>query len=236
MNHSKSNFTPFLSGLSQKWRIVLPKFFLITALTLVIAVAALPGYFRGTWQWQDIPKIAITGRLNQLQNEGISLPGWQTVAQKRVEIGANKWSFQVLQKGDDVLTLYLMPQNYYKKKPYVEWVDLQGITKWKTDDFTTLVFESAQKSPVTARFFQARNRQTFAIVQWYAYPNGGHFVPAQWFWRDQWARLQQNRLPWIAVCLQIPVDPLSQLEDHEALAKSLGQAVQNSLEKTAFQP
>jgi cyanoexosortase B-associated protein len=133
--------------------------------------------------------------------------------------------------------LMLMPQNYYKNHPNVEWVDLQGIEKWKTDSHKTLKFAAAEGSQqqVKARFFRAWNKQTVAVMQWYAWPQGGHYASGHWFWADQMAQLKRQRVPWIAVSLKIPIEPLSDVKEIEALTLSLAQNIQNTLNREIFQ-
>ncbi|WP_243397441.1 cyanoexosortase B system-associated protein [Crocosphaera subtropica] len=87
---------------------------------------------------------------------------------------------------------------------------------------------------ITARWFQAWNNKTYAVLQWYAWPGGGHYAPYQWFLADQKAQLKHKRVPWIAVSIKIPMEPLGNLEDMESLAKSLGQEVQKTLEQEIF--
>jgi cyanoexosortase B-associated protein len=87
---------------------------------------------------------------------------------------------------------------------------------------------------VKARFFRAWNQQTFAVVQWYAFNNGGHFSPANWFWQDQLAQLSDRRVPWVAVCLKIPIEPLGELKDAQSVAESLAKTVQTQLNNTVF--
>jgi len=75
----------------------------------------------------------------------------------------------------------------------------------------------------------AYRQQTFAVVQWYAWATGGHPTTRQWFWVDQVAQLKRQRVPWIAVSIQIPMEPLGDLAEIQAIAESLSQTVQATL-------
>ena len=52
---------------------------------------------------------------------------------------------------------------------------------------------------------------------------------------DQQAQLKRQRVPWVAVSVKIPIEPLSELKDAEPLAKSLAQTIQATLDKNIFQ-
>lgn len=145
------------------------------------------------------------------------------------------------------LLLLLRPQVYGADQPEVEWLDVKGSQQWGTDTYQKLRFELTAASDdavsngnqpisITADWFRAWNQeQTYAIAQWYAWPTGGHPSPGRWFWADQrmqWQRRQ--RLPWVAVSLWIPVEPLSDISSQQALAISVGEGVQRSLMQTVF--
>ncbi|NJL83028.1 MAG: cyanoexosortase B system-associated protein [Chloroflexaceae bacterium] len=204
-------------------------------LSLLVIVAALPGYWRG-WSWWDLPKVANIEQLTRLRKVGLTLPGWETLVQERAAIGGHDWSVQVLAQNDRQILLLLLPQVYYRNQPEVEWNDVAGAQRWRSDSYQTLSFSPAgNHSPIPARFFRAwTQRQTFAVVQWYAWPGGGHYAPARWFWRDQFAQIRRQRLPWVAVCLKIPIEPLGELEPAISLATSLAEQVQSALNDGPF--
>ena len=211
----------------------------ILLLSLTIAIAAIPGYWQGgKWSWSDLPALTNGRQMRSLLKTGIEFDGWQTIKQKEIRIGGNKWSAQAITQGETSPVIVLLaPQTYYTNKPYVEWTDIQGLEKWKTDSHRQLEFtvnDDAGSNRVTARFFRAWNKQTFAVVQWYAFPTGGNPSSINWFWRDRVAQLKQQRIPWIAVCLKIPLNPLDDLDSVETKAISLAQQVQNSLQENTF--
>jgi cyanoexosortase B-associated protein len=95
----------------------------------------------------------------------------------------------------------------------------------------------SQSVRVKARLFRAWNdKQTFAVVQWYARPDGGDYSVLSWFVKDQIAQLQDQRIPWVAVCLKIPIEPLGEIDRVETKIKALATQVQQSLMETAFTP
>lgn len=217
-----------------KIKIPIAHLILVLVLILVLAIGSVPGYLSGKWAWSDLPKVENINQLKNLQQTGLTLPGWETLEHHKVNLGGNQWSLEMITKDDqNPIILLLRPQIYYKDKPEVEWSDINAIEHWKTDSETTLKF-TINNYQVNARFFRAWKKTTVAVVQWYAWPGGGDFDPSHWFWLDQLAQLQGKRLPWVAVCLKIPIDPMSKLKSIEPLALSLAQNVQTSLETQAF--
>lgn len=244
MNDSRSKKHLPASAKIQQWSIVRITIILLTL--LLIGIGAIPGYWRGSVPGSDLPQTNNLNSLRQIRADGLTLPNWQTIEQREVTIGGHKWSRQQLeqeQSGNGTakkLTLLLLPQTYYLNQPEVEWMDVNGRERWKTDSQNRLNFSvkhSSRSLGVTARFFRAWNRrQTYAVVQWYAWPEGGHFSPSRWFLADRLAQLHRQRVPWVAVCLQIPIEPLGELEAAKSDAESLAKMVQNRLLADPFRP
>ncbi|MGF1482253.1 MAG: cyanoexosortase B system-associated protein [Cyanophyceae cyanobacterium] len=204
-------------------------------LALLLGIAAVPGYLSGNWLWSDLPETDLTAV--RALKQGLSLPGWETIDQATVRIGSHQWSAQLMSNAEQQATLFLLPQTYYRNQPEVEWMDVRGAERWKTDSSQTLQFSLPQTNTVTAHFFRAWNqRNTFAVVQWYAWPSGGHYAPARWFWLDQQAQLKRQRVPWVAVYLKIPITPLGELEAERTQAESLAKTVQLALLAGPLQP
>lgn len=214
------------------------------ALLALLLFGAVPNYLQGRW-WHEQPPVAQLKQLKDLAKTGIVLPGWQTITQKNVELASGKWLLQELEadKTEPVgdrqrqVLLLLRPQTSTTgagAQPQAEWGDfrsLGGGQSWKSDSDRRLQFEVALsgRKPVTveARFFRAWMRsQTYALVQWYARSDGGHPDPIRWFWVDRQARLSDRRIPWVAVCLLVPIEPLGDIETVRPLAESLGQKIQ----------
>lgn len=210
---------------------------LILLLLISILVGAMPGYLSGgQWKWSQLPKVPHLKAVKSVL-EGLELPNWTMIQQQKVRISGKSWSVQIMRPESSEVSspvvLMLRPQNYYLDKPGVEWMDLDGLEKWKTDSQRRLNFalsEDSNSIAVKARFFRAWNRQqTFAVVQWYALPSGGGYSNWSWFWQDQIAQLRQSRVPWIAVCLKIPIEPLGNLDEVQPLAESLARQIQDDL-------
>ncbi|MBE9168914.1 cyanoexosortase B system-associated protein [Pleurocapsales cyanobacterium LEGE 06147] len=227
-----------LSRFQQRWSLV--HIALILGLIILILVETIPGYWQeGKRSWLDVPQVSNINQIRSLRQSGLELPDWQTLQQQEVRIGGRQWSVQVMQKPQQKpVMLLLRPQNYYLDKPEVDWMDINGLERWKTDSYRKLHFtvqQDGQSLGVTARFFRAWNRQqTFAVVQWYAFPHGGHYSPAQWFWQDRLAQLHRRRVAWVAVCLKIPIEPLGKLSAAESVAESLAITVQAHLQASTF--
>jgi len=210
----------------------------IALLSLLIIVGAVPGYIKGNWSWSEVTPVTNIKQIRSLRQTGLNLATWETVAQKEVWIGSHQWSAQIIKKkGEKPVMLLLQTQDDDREQPQVEWMDINGVERWKTDSYRQLKFKVKEKAEVKARFFRAWNeRQTFAVVQWYASPQGGSADPADWFWGDQLAQLQKTRLPWSAVSLQIPIEPLGELSAVEGKAEALAKEVQTALMSGPFLP
>ena len=241
-----------LPSLMTKWRIV-SRIAVVGFLLILVGFGAVPGYWTGSWPWAKLPPVTNLKQLKALRNEGLEIPGWQTIEQATLNIGGNKWSFQAIQQDNQKpVYLLLLPQNGPKSQPQVEWADINSFFQsyaktqengeWQTDSYTKLRFTTdisegttTSVTQVTARLFRAWNGQkTFAMVQWYAWPEGGHSVPSRWFWLDQVAQLHRRRVPWVAVCLRIPIKPLGKIEESKPLATSLGKLIQSALMSGSF--
>lgn len=230
---------------------------IIVVLLAIALTSAIPNYFSGQWAWTQTPKVEVIQELKDLQDTGLSLPNWQTLDQQTGQIGGHKWSIQQMQakspsgasEQPTEFVLLLLPQDWHDKQPQVEWMDLNGFLGrmarpdgsplgWTTDTQRRLTFtvspSQGAQGPVTvnARFLRGWNQgQTYAMLQWYAWPNGGNASSSRWFWIDQWSQFRdQHRTPWVAVSVLIPMKPLGDITVHQALATSIGQEVQSALE------
>jgi cyanoexosortase B-associated protein len=140
----------------------------------------------------------------------------------------------------------LRPQVWHADQPEVEWLDIRGSQRWQTDEHQTLSFTvPAQKNDpnkteqivrIKGDFFRAWSKaQTYAVSQWYAWPTGGSASPARWFWVDQLAQWRHHqRMPWVAVNIWIPIEPLSDILPQKDLAVLLGKTLQETLLQTVF--
>ncbi|MBR8831561.1 MAG: hypothetical protein N5P05_003046 [Chroococcopsis gigantea SAG 12.99] len=198
--------------------------------------SVVPQLLTGKFSWGDVPKIANLGaNMTNIRENGINLPGWNSQQQKVLNLGEGKWSLQLLeQSGEPPTILLLLPQTYHRSHPGVEWSDLRSVFHWNSDPVTTLNFPTTGGHEVTARFFRGWDKRTFAVVQWYAFPDGGHYSPSRWYWSDQWAQLRGGRVPWVAVCLQVMIEPTKSLEDVRPDVLKKAQLVQNSLKEQFF--
>lgn len=225
-------------------------------LLAIAAVSVIPDYVTGAWAWSTPPELVQEGALNQLKREGLPLPGWQAEDQQTIEISGHKWSIQTLlpepsstvvsgvNQLDSAVFLWLRPQTWYRDQPQVEWVDVNGTQDWTVDQMRTLHIDvysqgdAKSDRPLTlrARYFRGWNReQTYAVLQWYAWPTGGSPSANQWFWADQRSQLRdRQRTPWVAVNIFIPINPLGEIESVRTLAESLSQQIQVALVRDVF--
>lgn len=214
---------------------------------VLLGIGAAPNYLSGKWPWKEPPQVANLRQIKQLEKTGLEIPGWKTLEQKTETIGGHKWSIQEIEQDNSKpVILMLRPISDRRSQPEVEWVDIDEFGQWQSDSYTQLKFtvegsllnqssggattKMANDTEVEARFFRAWNlQQTAAVLQWYAWYGGGHPAPSRWFFVDQLAQLRRKRAPWIAVCLQIPIEPLGDLKTALPVARSLGQKVQAAL-------
>ncbi|CAD5915050.1 hypothetical protein PCC9214_00285 [Planktothrix tepida] len=212
------------------------KILIVIVMTALLIGAALPGYINQKWSWIDMPQLKTLPQLQTIRKEGLTLSGWQTVKIEPIQIGNQQWLKQEVKRDKQTAIVLLLTQNYYKDQPQVEWMDVTGFLGWKTDEEQRDRFsvkstsEDLDPVEVEVKFFKAWTAtQTYAVAQWYAWPNGGHPAPSHWFWVDRWAQLSRNRAPWVAVCLLIPIKPLGNIQDAWPVATALGESVQASL-------
>jgi cyanoexosortase B-associated protein len=217
----------------------------LVLLLILLVVGGVPGYLTGRWQWKQPPSVTNLSQLREIRKTGITLPGWQTVEQAEQQVSTGRWSIQILQKVDSPsrAILLLHPQNGPMDQPEVEWTDINSWGKLRWGRWDTAQSRSAEftvkrpsqsgknnEAKVTARFFRVVTAQeTFAVLQWYATPNGGNPSPWRWFLADQLAQWQRNRVPWVSVSIMMPMEPLGQVETTWPLAQSLGETVQATL-------
>ncbi|NEP44320.1 MAG: cyanoexosortase B system-associated protein [Okeania sp. SIO2H7] len=205
----------------------------------MLAVGAIPAYITGNWSFANPPTITTFKSLRSIKTDGLRVSGWEIESHQEAKFSGHQWLVQTLQTGDRSAILLALPQNGPKDKPQVEWMDINGLYRWKTDSYQHkkfLVETSGKEVTVEARFFRGwSDRQTYAIVQWYAWPSGGSPAPSSWFWTDRFAMLsQKRRVPWVAVSIQIPIEPLGEIEAYWPVLESLAQKVQLSLIEQAF--
>ena len=209
-------------------------------LLLLLAVGALPGYLVGHWEWQEPPRVINLTKLKEIRHTGLSLPGWQTTEQREEPISGHKWSYQVIAKkgAKTQAIVLLLPQNGPKDQPEVEWTEIKGWGQWdvaqqRSAEFTVKEPQASKlnaEATIEAEFFRASTRQqTFAVLQWYAWQNGGNSSPFPWFLADQLAKWRKNRAAWVAVTILIPMESFGQVETTWQDAHSLGQTVQATL-------
>lgn len=218
------------------------KIVVLLFLLLLVAAVAIPGYTTGRWPWTNPPAVTNLKQLKTLRQQGLTLPGWLTLRlQNNVQIGGHRWLVQVLkdiQHPERIAILLLLPQNGPKDQPQVEWLDIDGFHRWERDAdrplrFTVELAKIPNQRPPTveAQFFRSwtpqTQAQTFAVVQWYAWPGGGSPATSRWFWQDSIARLSNRRASWVAVCIIVPFQSAGEIEISRL--QSLGEIVQAQL-------
>ncbi|GCL52138.1 hypothetical protein NIES3804_37260 [Microcystis aeruginosa NIES-3804] len=208
---------------------------LLCLLLLLVLGGILPNLISGHWSWLDQPRIGNIQKMLALQESGINFSDLKTIHQQQGDIGEGKWSVQVVESPEgERMTVLLKPQIYYKNQPGLEWSDITSISRWNQGETTELSIPTQSGGKATARFYRAWTKNTFAVVQWYAWLGGGHYDPSVWYWLDQWAQLKGQRVPWIAVSLLIPLEPTKELQTLTPFALNLAGEVQSYLEQNVL--
>lgn len=220
---------------------------LIVLFILAIATSiTFPNYFTGNWTWRRVPHLERVKELKAIQTTGLALPGWHTLEQGRLEIGGHKWSVQAIVPKAEAKTatlqnatlLMLRPQTWQRDMPQVDWVDINGAQRWTADSTQSLTFavpnaisNTGQPMEIETRFLRGwHEKQTYAVLQWYAWKTGGSSAPGSWFWTDQFSQLRdRHRTAWVAVSILMPIQPLSDINIHKSQAETLGKLVQSTI-------
>ena len=216
------------------------KIVLIVFLIVMLAVGAIPAYVTGNWSFANPPKVTNFTSLRSIKANGLRVADWETESYQEGKISGHSWLIQTLRQSDRSAILLILPQNGPADKPQVEWMDINGLYRWKTDSYKNKKFavELTPEKEITveARYFRGwSDRQTYAVLQWYAWPSGGSPAPSSWFWTDRLAMLWHKRsVPWVAASIQIPIEPLGDIEPYWPAIESLAQRVQRSLIEQAF--
>lgn len=186
-----------------------------------------------------LPEVERLGTLRQIRKTGLLLPEQPNARAQAIDIGGHRWVIQELDTVPELPAVLLVrPQADTEDKPYVDWSDLDGFFQWQRDPSQQLTVEVAEGNTVQARWFIARDpgenrvvlfQQTVAVVQWYAFDQDGRASPWQWFWRDQRAQLRRDRVPWIAVCIRVPIEPGTELETTREPLTQMILAVQGAI-------
>lgn len=220
----------------------------IVLLAGVVAIAALPHYVSGQWPWMAELPVPHLAPLRDLRTTALPLEGWEIRQHQVVSINGNQWSLTEYRatdaaglRADTRFGLLLRPQTASDQQPEVEWMDLQGAQGWRIHDLHTVRLTVAthenEPSEVSTRYFRGLGEKgTLAVMQWYAWPAGGHFAPSRWFWTDQARQWQQRqRLPWVAVSVLLPIEPVGDIRSHRDTVVAIAQAIQTSLQVNVFQ-
>jgi cyanoexosortase B-associated protein len=219
---------------------------LVVFLAMLLAIAAVPRYLNGTWPWQAPLPVPQLSALQDLLETPLSLPGWRTLNHEDIRIGGDRWALTEYEPQQATplevpgIALLLRPQTWHKDQPEVEWVDIAGSQTWRMDRLRRVQFTvptaTGPDATVTARYLRSRNDQaTFAVLQWYGWPQGGNPSPNHWFWLDQWQQWRHGRRqPWVAVSIIVPIEPVGDIAPYQDALINLGQTVQTALLAAPF--
>jgi len=220
---------------------------LIIVLAALVAMAAMPSYLSGQWPWSTELPVPHIKAVRSLLETPLEVDGWQSIYHQEVPIGGDRWSLTEYRRlgssetEGESFALLMRPQRSGDQQPEVEWVDLRGAQSWQVADrhtvrFTTGANGQAPSVSVTTRYFRGvSERDTFAVMQWYAWPTRGHFAPGKWFWADQLQQWRQReRMPWVAVSVLFPIEPVGNIRPHTETVTAIAEAVQQGLLTSTF--
>ena len=222
---------------------------LLVFLTIILTIGAVPGYLAGKWQWQNPPAVKALAQLRVIRKQGLQVPGWPTQEQRTVILDGHFWSIQQIKNDrNEDASLFLFTQNGPKDQPQIEWSEINGIQHWQTDsdgeqsfnvklaDSNSSVTNSVTSS-VTAKIFRAWTaKRTYAVLEWYAWSDGGHPNPSHWYVADRIAQIKGQRQPWVAVAIVFPMEPLDDLNKYRDRVTELAKTVQLQLANQALRP
>lgn len=224
------------------------KIILIVVLAAVVAIGTLPHYFSGKWPWAAYPPTALLKQVKAVRETPLEVTGWQVTSAQKVSVGDHDWQHQnMLLAGQaepsanqpnqiNHFELLLLPQPSHKDQPAVELLDVVALNDLKADSYQDINIpitglQDQSPSSIKIRFLRGiGDQQTYAIAQWYAWPNGGSYAPGDWFWvdlRSQW--LTRQRTPWLSVSLFVPIEPVGRVRDYRDAVIQISQTVQASL-------
>jgi cyanoexosortase B-associated protein len=225
-----------LLSIPRSWHLSRAKLVLLVFLIGLLSVGALPHYLNQQWPWKAPPPVAHLKELRAIRQQGVPIANWETTQGKALELGEHHWYQQAIAKGPASATVLLLPQGGPTQQPQVEWNDIQSIQRWQRDSDQTLTITPAGTPIFTPRFFRAWTpTHTYAVIQWYAQSNGGSAIPSRWYIADRLAQWRRQRVPWVAVSVQMPMEPLDDLSKYETGAIALAQDIQSSLQQRIFQ-
>ena len=227
------------------------KLLVVIFLLAIAAASAVPLYLSGNWTLSKVPELSNVPALQRLQKSGLTLPGWQTTVQKTIEIAGHKWSMQAIapaapssaapsSEPQTAPVLLLRPQTWHRDLPQVDWMDIRGARGWTEDSDRPLSFSVPRSGtasiPVEARFFRGwTDEQTYAVLQWYAWKDGGNAAPSGWFWAEQRSQLRDRQhLSWVGISLLLPIQPLGEIASAQSQIEALGKQVQTALIADVF--
>lgn len=222
----------------RSWNLSRAKLLLLALLLALVAIGAAPSYLSQQWAWKMPPPVLHLKQLREIRETGVPMPPWNNVTEQKLQLGDHHWYLQNLSYKDQKATLFLMPQSGPRRQPQVEWSDIEGIQRWQSDSYSTLKINVENPDQTfETRFFRAWTRgNTYGVVQWYAQSDGGSPMASKWYLADRRAQWQRQRVPWIAVSVQFPMEPLGNLSQYQDSAIALAKDIQRNLNQQIFHP
>jgi cyanoexosortase B-associated protein len=227
-----------MSSLSipRSWHLSRAKLVLLVFLIGLLLVGAMPHYLTQKWPWKAPPPVTQLKELRAIRKVGLPIATWNTTTGQALELGEHHWYIQTIAKDNATADVMLLPQGGPTQQPQVEWNDIQSIQRWQSDSYKHLKLTPNGTPAFSPRLFRAWTpTHTYAVLQWYAQSTGGSPIPSQWYIADRLAQWRRQRVPWVAVSVQMPMAPLDDLSKYETGAIALAQDIQSSLQQRIFQ-
>ncbi|AFZ48110.1 hypothetical protein Cyast_2160 [Cyanobacterium stanieri PCC 7202] len=118
-------------------------------------------------------------------------------------------------------------RNIDNQEVIIPLVDAQD---WSTDSQNIITFETENNTNITALFERGWNQNnTVAMVNWYAWQDGGHYKPSRWFLRDLQSQIRGDRTGWVAISLRLYISPLEEIQSREEEITIIAQKVQKQI-------
>lgn len=97
---------------------VVSRVILVGFLLLLIGVGAVPAYLTGHWSWSEPPPVLNLRQIKEVREQGVSVPGWETLSQNQVQISKYILSVQEIQRDQQRGLILLLPQNGPQDQPH----------------------------------------------------------------------------------------------------------------------
>lgn len=118
-------------------------------------------------------------------------------------------------------------RNVENQEVIIPLVDAQD---WSTDSQNVITFNTNDNLTIKALFQRGWNtNNTVAMVNWYAWKDGGHYQPSRWFINDLKNQIKGDRTGWVAISLRLYINPLEEIKPRQEEIETIAQKIQTEI-------